>query len=280
MSSPVRKLLRGHRPILVDFVPEPRPRWGHGRPPQPELVAWLERERDAYRERLVEIAAFRELLQRIPAHGTPETGEPYWINDFMPGLDAAALYTFVARRSPANYVELGSGHSTRFAARAVRDHGLHTQIVTLDPTPRAAIEGLSSRNLSTRLEDADPALIATLVERGDILFFDGSHRAFENSDVTAFFLDVLPRLRSGVLVQIHDICLPFDYPPGWEDRWYSEQYVLAAYILGGGARMKAVLPNAYVSADEELHALTDAIWDAPGLGAVVRGGSSFWFEVT
>ena len=270
--------MRGHRPILIDFAPKPRPRWGHGRPPHPQLFEWLDRERASYGERLAEICSLAEWLRRISVEGSPESGEPYWLNDFLPGLDAAALYAFVAQRSPARYVEIGSGHSTRFAARAIRDHRLATTITTIDPAPRASVERLSSRNLAVRLEDADPASIASLVASGDILFFDGSHRALENSDVTTFFLDVLPRLPVGVLVQIHDICVPYDYPPGWEDRWYSEQYLLAAYALGGAAHMRVVLPNAFISEDEELLGLAAPLWDDPRLEAVVRGGSSFWFE--
>ena len=52
-----------------------------------------------------------------------------------------------------------------------------------------------------------------------------------NSDATTIFLDTIPRLRSGVLVEIHDVTLPYDYPTEWIDRYYSEQYLLAAYIL-------------------------------------------------
>jgi hypothetical protein len=162
--------------------------------------------------------------------------------------------------------------------RAIRDHGLATEVTTIDPAPRASIEGLAGTILRRRLEDVDPGEVSSLVGPGDILFFDGSHRALENSDATAFFLDVLPRLPAGVLVQIHDICLPYDYPPGWEDRWYSEQYLLAAYLLGGAAGMRVMLPNAFVSADAELGRVLDPLWERPEWRDVERTGSSFWFE--
>src|SRR5690606_30946570 len=71
---------------------------------------------------------------------------------------------------------------------------------------------------------------------GDILYIDNSHRAFMNSDVTVVFLDILPRLKPGVLVQIHDVTLPYDYPEVWIDRHYSEQYLLAAWLLARGTR--------------------------------------------
>ena len=276
----VRKLFRGYRPILIDFGPKPRPRWGYGSPAHALLCERLAADRDAYRKRLAEILAQRERLRVIPAHGDQAQREPYWINGYLPGLDAAALYAFVAGRAPRHYVEIGSGHSTRFAARAIRDHRLATTITTIDPAPRASVEGLADTIVRARLEDQDPASIIARVAAGDVLFYDGSHRAFENSDVTVFFLEIVPRLPAGVLVQVHDICLPFDYPPGWEDRWYSEQYLLAAYLLGGAGGIRIVLPNTFVSAEESLRSLCDPVWDAPGLEQVERRGSSFWFETT
>jgi len=59
---------------------------------------------------------------------------------------------------------------------------------------------------------------------------DNSHRCFQNSDVTVVFLDVLPRLRSGVIIYIDDVYLPYDYPPEWSMRYYSEQYLLAVVV--------------------------------------------------
>src|SRR6185436_7553661 len=128
------------------------------------------RGRATYRQRLAEILSCREALARIAPHGDPATGEPYWINGFLPGLDAAALYAFVALRAPRRYVEIGSGHSTRFAARAIRDRGLATTITTLDPAPRASVEGLAQTIVRRRLEDAEPQEIVALVAPGDLLF--------------------------------------------------------------------------------------------------------------
>ena len=276
----LRAIRHGHQPILIDFPPRPRPRWGHGQPVHEGLHALLGLGRSTYRERIAEILAHAERLAAIPMRGNAATGDPYWVNGFLPGLDAAALYTQVARRAPRRYVEIGSGHSTRFAARAIRDGGLATRIVCYDPAPRASVAGLAHEVHRARLEDLPAGEIAQAVGAGDILFYDGSHRAFENSDVTVFFLEVLPRLPAGVLVQVHDICLPYDYPPGWEGRWYSEQYVLAAWLLGGGARFRVVLPNAFVSHDPDLSGLLDPLWSRPSLSAVERHGSSFWLEMT
>ena len=203
--------------------------------------------------------------------------EPAWINGFLPGLDAAVLYGMLAFTPPRTYLEVGSGNSTRFARRAIRDHGLRTRIVSIDPHPRVEIDSIADQVIRAPLETVDLAPILAL-EPGDILFLDGSHRCFTNSDVTVAFLEVLPRLPRGVRVQIHDICLPYDYPPGMEDFYYSEQYVLAAYLLGGARGGTVLLPNAFVSEDAELSRILDPLWTRPGFEAVERRGSSFWME--
>jgi hypothetical protein len=282
MGSSLYNILRAirHRqsPIWIDYPPTPKPRWGYGRAGLAPLLPRLEQGRDVFRERLKGLLVHRDRLAAIPPHGQPESGEPYWINGFLPGLDAAALYGFVADRAPSRYIEIGSGHSTRFAARAIRDHALGTKIISFDPSPRASIQGLAHECRRARLEDLAAGELAGIVAPGDILFLDGSHRALQNSDVTVFFLEVLPSLPPGVLVQIHDICLPYDYPAGWEERWYSEQYLLAAFLLGGGAGLRVLLPNAYVSFDPELSRILDPIWADPVHAAVEHGGSSFWME--
>ena len=64
-----------------------------------------------------------------------------------------------------------------------------------------------------------------------------------NSDATVFFLEILPRLPGGVLVGIHDVFLPYDYPRDYADRYYSEQYLLAAHLIAGNPALEPVLPG-------------------------------------
>jgi hypothetical protein len=94
-----------------------------------------------------------------------------------------------------------------FARYAIRSGNLKTTISSIDPNPRADINKLCDHVFRANMEQFDPKLFQEL-EAGDILFFDGSHRIFSNTDVTVFFLEVLPRLKPGVLVHIHDIFLP------------------------------------------------------------------------
>jgi hypothetical protein len=99
---------------------------------------------------------------------------------------------------------------------------------------------------------------------------------FMNSDVAVLFLEILPRLKPGVWVELHDILLPYDYPPEWTGRYYSEQYMLAAYLLGGGKGVHIALPNAYISQDPDLRTVLDPLWNLPGFEEVERHGGSFW----
>jgi hypothetical protein len=153
--------------------------------------------------------------------------------DWFPRLDAATAYTLVRHERPRRVVEIGSGHSTRFMARAVADGALATEIVALDPAPRASLAGLAVRHERALLRDADPALFAALTP-GDVLFVDSSHVAMPGTDLDRLVGDVLPRLPAGILLHVHDILLPDPYPPDWAWRGYNEATVVAALLGGGG----------------------------------------------
>ena len=224
------------------------------------------------------IAAYGGELAEIDLHAQ-DPREPSWVNEWLPPLDAAAIYAFIRSRSPALYVEIGSGHSTRFAARARRDGRLDTRIVSIDPRPRAEVDELCDRVLRSPLEAADLSVFDELSD-GDVVFFDGSHRTFMNSDATVFFLELLPRLANGVLVGVHDVFLPYDYPQEFADRYYSEQYLLAAHLIGGNPAIEPVLPAYYVARHAGLSAITDPLWSDARLAGVDGRASAFWLAVS
>lgn len=152
---------------------------------------------------------------------------------WFPRLDAAAAYAIVRREKPRRIVEIGSGHSTRFMAQAIRDGDLPTRITCIDPAPRATLKKLDVEHRQALLREADPAVFETLGP-GDILFIDSSHIAMPGTDVDRLFLDVLPRLAGGTLIHVHDITLPYAYPPAWDWRGYNEQLLAGALLQGGG----------------------------------------------
>lgn len=184
--------------------------------------------------------AFADILAAMDDHraallaiGDRPPPEPRWTQDWFPRLDAAALYTLVRRHRPRRIVEVGSGHSTRFAMRALRDEGHAASVTAIDPAPRADIRALPLTAIALPVQQAGPAPFRDL-EAGDILFIDSSHVAMPGTDVDFLVSRVLPTLAEGVLVHIHDIFLPDDYPADWAWRGYNEQQVVAALLAGGG----------------------------------------------
>lgn len=278
----VRKLARYLSPqdtILLDYPVEPRPRWTAVNP-HAGLRTILDRGRASYRTTLESFACHVPALSRIRTN-KQEAGpeEPCWINGgWIPALDGVALYGFMAGLKPGKYFEIGSGYSTRFACKAKKDKGLKTEILSIDPHPRAEIDTLCDRVIRRPLECVDLELFKELGEN-DILYIDNSHRAFMNSDVTVALLEVLPLLAEGVVVAVHDIFLPFDYPATWAERYYSEQYVLAAYLLAEGPRLKVLFPAIWISSDKELHGILDPLWCQPALQGAEFHGCSFWMRI-
>lgn len=274
--SVLQKLTNRHY-LELDYPPTSTdaPRYGHGKPPHPGLLSLIAANDELFAQTLASFAQYRQDLAKIDL-SAPSPTEPYWCNDFLPGLDGIALYAYVRERAPARYLEIGSGNSTMFVARARRDGGGSTRLTSIDPHPRAEIDVICDDVMRRPLEDVGIDVFAGL-ESGDILFFDGSHRVFMNSDVTAFFLDVLPVVPPGVLIGIHDIHLPSDYPRDIADRFYSEQYMLAAYLLGG-ADVQIEFAAKYVCESVDLANAVDTLWarhePAPD---VFRNGVAFWF---
>lgn len=166
-----------------------------------------------------------------PAAGIPN---PRFDQGWFATLDAVAAYVIVRNRRPARIIEVGSGHSTRFMARALHDSGSDAEILSIDPAPRAAIENLAPRVRFERrtVQEVDPALFAQL-KSGDVLFIDSSHILMPGSDCDLLFNRILPILPAGVLVHIHDIFLPDDYPRAWAWRNYNEQQGVAPLMANG-----------------------------------------------
>ncbi len=271
--------------LLLEYWPKLESRYGEGRPPLTRLAPLFAAGDLRFEETLRSLTPFRSDLQRIAETAPQSAAAPFWQNTWLTGLDAIALYGLLALHRPARYLEVGSGNSTKFARRVIQDQQLPTLIVSVDPDPRAEIDALCDEVIRKRLEDVDLALFDRL-EASDMLFIDNSHRVFQGSDVTVFFLEVLPRLKPGVLVHVHDIFLPFDYPLIWKERHYSEQYMLAAYLLGGSRNLELLLPVPYVEKHAALGPLIDDAWRddvfqrAFALNRKVAGyiGTSCWFR--
>ncbi|HJQ56393.1 MAG TPA: class I SAM-dependent methyltransferase [Vineibacter sp.] len=184
------------------------------------------------------VDAMGAALQAI-ADGAPPDGvtwrakPPRFDQAWFPTLDACVAYTLVRDLAPRRIVEVGSGHSTRFLARALADARCAGEIVAIDPAPRADIAALPAVTLAQRaVHDADPAVFATLAP-GDVLFIDSSHILMPGGDVDLLFNRVLPELPVGVVIHIHDVLLPDDYPTAWAWRNYNEQLAVLPLLTVG-----------------------------------------------
>lgn len=269
---------QGRHPIYLDYPVHPTRRWGWTRPQHPALHDIIASGRERYAELIDTLDGFGPGLKRVPFTTTLER-EPHWANAFMAGLDAGTLYAFPKIFGPKRYLEIGSGNSTRFVRRSIEDHGLDTKITSIDPMPRAFVDEICDEVVRTGLEEAPLELFDVLGEN-DVLMIDGSHRCFQNSDVTVAFLEILPRLRPGVLVFIHDIYLPDDYPPEWERRFYSEQYLLGTLLLADrGRRYEIVFPARFCATDPVLAPRTLAWWRTIAPADQSVRASAFWLRI-
>jgi hypothetical protein len=267
----------GRAPVIVpEYDLDPRARWGWSSEPPAALTELLASGEAAYGAAIDAMLELREWAVSVPRDPVPGSPAPSWENSYWGGIDAAALVAELRRRDPRTYIEIGSGFSTRFARAAITDFGLRTKIVSVDPQPRAEVDALCDSVLRSRAADVDPAAFESL-EAGDVLLIDGSHMAFMNSDAAVLLIEVLPTLAPGVLVGIHDVFLPWDYPPTWERRLYSEQYVLAALLLGGGEGWAVRFPAWYVTRVSPLGARLDPLWEVVE-SRFGRLASSFWME--
>lgn len=186
----------------------------------------------------------------------------------------------LVKYKPKKYIEIGSGNSTKVARKAIKENNLTTEITSIDPCPRASIDHLADKVIRKPLENIpDYKFIIDSLEENDVLFIDNSHSVFPNSVATICFLDILPYLKKGVIVHIHDVYLPYDYPQFMCDRFYNEEYVLAAFMLANPEKYKTILPNYFISEDKELSNIIAPIWNHPNLENVERHGGSFWLQI-
>ncbi len=265
--------------IKLDFPVNPVPRYGYGKPPHKMLYDIINSNRAMYECILQDFSRYKAYLADIPLTASKEDIIlPHWLNRAIPGLDAASIYYMVAKYKPLKWYEVGSGNSTKFAKSAIVNHKLNTEIMAVDPYPCNEMDLICDTLYKQPLEEINTSLFQQLTAN-DILFVDNSHRCFSNSDVTTVFLDIFPYLKSGVIVGIHDIFLPYDYPPDWNEWYFSEQYLLAVSLLAKGNGLEIILPNAFISLDEQLLKCSAPLWDGWSTEQIHKGGGIFWFMI-
>ena len=222
-----------------------------------------------------QFSKFRHEYEQLPTEPTEEPTRFYLNNGLFGGLDALVAYCMVRHFQPRLLVEIGSGFSSLVLGEALTKNN-ESNLVCIDPSPqnflRQNLPGLHSL-IEKRVQDIDVDFFSQL-NHGDILFIDSSHTVKIGGDVNYLFLEVLPRLKPGVIVHIHDIFLPFDYRRDWvmeQFRFWSEQYLLQAFLMFN-SEFEVLMANSYLNhyQREELKATFPTLpsW---------RGGS-FWIR--
>lgn len=161
----------------------------------------------------------------------------FYNNNFFASGDAEFLYNMIRHFRPSRIFEIGSGQSTLLAASAIQENrrndvNYHCRHVCVEPYENKWLHQLNIELVRSPVERLDKSFFDKL-EQNDILFIDSSHMIRPQGDVLFEFLDVLPALKPGVLVHIHDIFTPKDYLHEWiyEDvRFWNEQYLLEAFL--------------------------------------------------
>ena len=212
---------------------------------------------------------FRDECSNFPAEPPPGQRRPFR------GVDALAAYCMVRHFQPRLIIEVGSGFSSLALGQAAAKNK-NSALVCIDPFPsdflRRGFPGLQS-SIEEKIQNIDLKFFAQL-QSGDILFIDSSHTVKIGGDVNYLFLEVLPRLKPGVIVHVHDIFLPFEYRRDWvldEFRFWNEQYLLQAFLTFN-SEFEVLLANSYLNHyhQEDLKA---AFRNLPSLA-----GGSFWMR--
>jgi hypothetical protein len=193
---------------------------------------------------------FRDEYSQFATEPTGEENRFYLGNELFDGVDALIAYCMVRHFQPRMVIEVGSGFSSLVLGEAVGKNA-GSSLICIEPFPREFLRkgfsGLQSL-MEKKVQEIELDFFSKL-ESGDILFIDSSHTVKIGGDVNYLFLEVLPRLKPGVIVHVHDIFLPFEYRRDWvldEFRFWTEQYLLQAFLTYN-SEFEVLMANNYLN---------------------------------
>ena len=259
-----------------EFLEANRDLW-HDRP-MPAGIDW---DLDGEIAKLRQIAPFAAELADVPEEMPDGPPRFHWHNNFWTGLDAFSQYCLMRDAKPRRVVEIGCGWSSLLLAQALAKNEAKgaPQVVVdqVEPYPRTELLAAlpDHWNLHEAILQRAPLSLFEELGDGDVCFYDGSHVAKPGSDVVWFFAEVLPRLKPGVLIHLHDVFWPAEYPDQWifeRGQTWNEQYVLQAFLMYNGD-FKPLLCNPALMAyrHQDLTELFAAV-------APISGSGSLWMR--
>jgi hypothetical protein len=216
---------------------------------------------------------FRDEYSKFPSKPN-SPGDISLRNGQFDGTDALAAYCMIRHFRPGTIIEVGSGYSSLISAKAAAANGESAPICIEPFPPDFLLHSVAGRRLiQKKVQDVAIDFFSQL-RSGDILFIDSSHTVRIGGDVNWLLLEVVPRLVPGVIVHLHDVFFPFDYPRQWvvgELRFWGEQYLLQAF-LAFNSDFEILLCNNYLAyryLDHFKATFPSSPW---------WGGGSFWMR--
>lgn len=267
---------------------------GHYYSPVPDLVEVRARKQKIYgprdlpgidlrpEEQLALLKGFDPFFDNNPWDTDVKTGSPAtqrydFDNTYFGKSDALILLGVFNHLKPRRVIEIGSGYSSA-AMLDICDAGSFGDVIFtfVDPYPERVRRLVDASSVSTTIEprpiqDLDIDIFQSL-ERNDILFIDSSHVSKVGSDVNLELLQILPKLKPGVWIHIHDIFYPFEYPSEFIElgRYWNEAYLLQAFLTFN-SHFAIRLWGSYLAQEH-----SQAFADHATLQA--DGGGSIWLE--
>lgn len=226
---------------------------GHFYSPYPDLKALKKRKEvlfDRNKKSLVGIniregaqlqllELFRPMYKNFPYSRRVKSDQRYKLGHHaFAHTDALFLYCFMRFLQPRNIIEIGSGYSSALMID-INTSSLNKKanLTFIEPFP-GLLNSLAFKGddgnyslIQKPLHEVDKSIFKKLGP-GDILFIDSTHVAKAGGDVNEIYFDILPGLRPGVIIHIHDIFYPFEYPSRWvwETRAWNEVYIVRAFL--------------------------------------------------
>ena len=241
--------------------------------PSPSSIHWNTEGQLAIARK---VGRYAEELRDVPKDQQPGKLEYCWNNPMWNNADALVQYGLLRDLKPKQIVEIGCGWSSLLMQRALERNQVPCQVTQIEPYPNPALFKFFPKDWQLRRTPLQrvPFEVFESLQAGDICFYDGSHCAKVASDVNWFFFEVLPRLAPGVIIHIHDIFLPDDYPDLWifeRGQTWNEQYLLQAFLMNN-TDYKILIANRFLyktnaKALEEFY-----------LGVQPSYGCSFWMQ--
>ncbi len=183
---------------------------------------------------------FAEHYKEMPYPEKALSDFRYHLNNlWYPYTDGIVLYAMIRQSRPKRIIEVGSGYSSAVMLDTneyFMDHKM--QLMFIEPNPRRLFSIYKKEDygqceiLESTIQQV-PLETFKKLKKGDVFFVDSSHVGKTGSDVLHILFEILPVLKSGVIIHFHDVFYPFEYPKQWvfAGRNWNEDYFLRSFLI-------------------------------------------------